>query len=63
MPEEKNWTKCQNWNEPECPNRENPSMIMTYNIHPDKSNLTHIWKEVDKLCQDCPEFIQDPGYE
>ena len=62
MSEEKNWTKCQNWNSPKCPNVEDPAMVMTYNVHPEKSDLAHIWKKVDRLCEKCPEFDPEPEY-
>ncbi len=62
MSEDKNWTKCQIWNTPDCPNYEDPAMVVTYNINPEKSDLVYILKKVDALCEDCSEFDPEPEY-
>ncbi len=37
-------------------------MVVTYNINPEKSDLTYILKKVDKLYEECPEFDPEPEY-
>ena len=51
------------WNTQECPNFEDPAMVVTYNINPEKFDITYILNKVDKLCKECPEFELEPeGY-